>query len=182
MNINKLLSTEERVKILKDILYKENMLRVSEVSNRLGLSKGLVSKFFDILTEEGILKKEGMKFRILENKDLIALKILLNLNSFDLRIFKMFEFIKGAGFYGSFVKGLNTEESDTDLYVLIEDTSDENLAKITRKLKEKDRRINPLYLTEEKIKVLKEEDKVFYYSLIFGSINIYGKEIEELRI
>lgn len=182
MNIYKLLSTEERIKILEDILYKEKLLGVSEVAERLNLSKGLVSMFFDILVEETILRKTGIKFEVLKNIDVAALKILLNLNSFDTSVLKKFEFVKGVGLYGSFVKGENTEESDIDIYVLIEDTRDENLAKLTKELKRKDAKINPLYLTEDKLRILKKEDTVFYHSLIFGSINIYGKGIEAIEL
>lgn len=182
MNIYKLLSTEERIRILEDILYKEELLGVSDVAERLNLSKGLVSMFFDILVEERILEKTGIKFKVLKNIEVTTLKILLNLNSFDTNVLEKFKFVKGVGLYGSFIKGENTEESDIDIYVLIKDTSEENLAKLTKELKRKNAKINPLYLTEDKLRTLEKEDTVFYHSLIFGSINIYGKGIEEIEL
>lgn len=105
---------------------------------------------------------------------------MLNLESFDAKIFKKYSFIKSAGLYGSFTKGKNTEESDIDLWILMEKTKEEYLAKLTNDLKKKFKGIKPLYLTEEKLKTLKKEDTIFYYSLIFGSITIYGDEFETI--
>ncbi len=180
MNIYKILSSKERQKILEDILYKEGEISVSKVSSRLNLSKGLVSDYFKILVNEYILKRNGGKYVVQDNLNVKALKILLNLNRFNWKFFEEFDFVRGAGLYGSFVKGGNTEDSDIDLYVLVEESEEENLAELTGKLNELDERINPLYLTEDKIKHLKNEDAVFYHSLVFGSINIYGVGIEEI--
>jgi len=181
MNIHRLLSTKERVMILKFVLYKTSPLYVNEVAKDLELSKGLVSKLFGILSRENILKKINNKFTVQNNISTRAVKILLNLDDFDTNIFKKFKFVKGAGVYGSFVKGKNTEESDIDLWILVvDDAREEDLAKLTNKLKKKYGNIKPLYLTKKKIKILKKEDVVFYHSLVFGSINVYGEEIETI--
>lgn len=181
MNIHRLLSTKERVRILKFVLYKTSPLYVNEVAKNLGLSKGLVSKFFSILSRENILKKTNNKFTVQDNLNTSAIKILLNLDNFDTNTFKKFKFVKGVGLYGSFVKGKNTEESDIDLWVLVgHDAQEENLARLTNELKKKHGNIKPLYLTKKKIKILKKEDVVFYHSLVFGSINIYGEELETI--
>lgn len=179
MNIYKILSSKERQGILEDILYKEKALRVNEVASRLNLSKGLVSGFFNLLATEGILRKDGNEFRVQDNLCVSAIKILLNFTGFNPNIFRKYKFVIGAGFFGSFVKGDNTEESDIDLYILIEDTTENNLAKITKELKKENSKINPLYLTQEKINDLNDNDPVFYHSLVFGSIRIYGKGIDE---
>jgi predicted nucleotidyltransferase len=180
MNIQKLLSTKERIMILKFALYKTSVFGVSDAAKSLRLSKGLVSKFFYILARENILKKKNNKFMVQDNPSTRAIKILLNLDDFEANIFEKFKFVKGAGLYGSFVKGKNTEGSDVDLWVLIDNTQEERLASLTNELKKKHENIKPLYLTREKIKTLKKEDAVFYYSLVFGSINVYGEEIEEI--
>jgi len=180
MNIHKILSTKERVRMLKSILYKTNLLGVSEVARDAGLSKGLVSKFFDILNKENILKKTNSKFLVQDNMNTMAVKMLLNFDAFDVNIFEKFKFVKGAGLYGSFVKGKNTEGSDIDLWLLVDNPQEEALAKLTDELKKKNGNIKPLYLTREKIKTLRREDAVFYYSLVFGSINVYGEGIETI--
>lgn len=182
MNIHTLLSTKERVSMLEYLLYKTEDLAISGVARDLGLSKGLVSKFFGILTRENILTKAGRKFAV-RQKGLgtRAIKMLLNIGSFDAGMFGKFAFVRGAGLYGSLVKGENTEGSDIDLWLLINKTSDENLARLTNELKKRyGEKIKPLYLTEEKINVLKREEAVFYHSLVFGSVNVYGEEIETI--
>jgi len=180
MNTHKLLSTKERIKILRYVLYKKEHLSVNRIANELRLSKGLVSKFFDILTKEGIIKRKKNEFLIQNNLKTKAIKILLNLDSFDTKIFDKYKFVKSAGLYGSFVKGENTQDSDIDLWVFIEKTKDEYLSKLTNELKRKYNNIKPLYLTKEKLKILKKEDAIFYCSLIFGSITIYGEKIETI--
>lgn len=180
MNISELFSTKERVKLLGFTIYKLGNLNINKVATELKLSKGLVSKFFDILVKEKILKRTKNNFLVQDNLNTKAIKVLLNLTSFDTRIFSNHKFVKSAGLYGSFVKGENIEESDIDLWIAIEKTNEENLAKLTNELKRKYRNVKPFYLTKEKLKVLKKEDTVFYFSLIFGSIIIYGEKIETI--
>lgn len=52
------------------------------------------------------------------------------------------------------------------------------LAKLSNELNRYYKNLNPLFLTKEKIEMLKKEDSLFYHSLIFGSINLYGEELE----
>lgn len=180
MNLTKLFSTPERVKILRHILYKTEQFGVNKIARELKLSKGLISKFFDILSKESVLKKINSKFRMQDNLKVKAVKLLLNLTGFNSEIFKRYKFVRSAGLYGSFVKGENTMESDIDLWVLIEKAREENVAKLTSELKRTYGNIKPLYLTREKLAVLKKEDTVFYYSIVFGSITIYGEKIETI--
>ncbi|MBW2990648.1 hypothetical protein KY348_03000, partial [Candidatus Woesearchaeota archaeon] len=63
-------------------------------------------------------------------------------------------------------------------WIKIKKTNETELSKLTNELKRKNEKIKPLYLTKEKIENLKKEDKIFYCSLIFGSIILYGEEIE----
>lgn len=176
MNINSLLSSKERIKILNYILYKTAPLSVSKTAKELNLSKALISQFFQTLKKEKIMNNKN---EIKSNLNTKALRILLNLNSFNTKIFNK-QFIKAAGLYGSFVKGENTEESDIDLWVLTENAKEEQLAKLTNKLKEKYRNIKPLYLTKEKLQILRNKDKLFYHSLVFGSLTIHGGKLEEV--
>ena len=67
------------------------------------------------------------------------------------------------------------------MWILIDDrVSQEELARLSKELKRKYGNVSPIYLTENKLRTLKEKDKVFYYSLVFGSINIYGEKIERI--
>jgi predicted nucleotidyltransferase len=180
MNISELLSTKERVKILEFILYQRGFLSVSRVAHDLRVSKGLVSKFLNMLRKEKILIKTKNQFLVADHLNTKTVKILLNLNRFDPIIFRKYEFVCGAGLYGSFVTGENTEESDIDLWIIMEDTRDENIAKLTTELKKTYRNMKPLYLTKEKLQILKKEDATFYHSLVFGSITVYGEKIETI--
>jgi len=180
MDIPGLFSSKERLKILRFVINKTEPLNVNNIASRLKISKGLVSKFFNILVKEGILKRTKNRFSMQDNKNVKATKIMLNLESFDTRIFRKYGFVKSAGLYGSFIKGENTEKSDIDLWVLMEKTEDEHLAKLTNELKTKYGNIKPIYLTTEKLKILKKEDTVFYYSLFFGSIIVYGEKFEPI--
>ncbi len=178
MNIESIASTKERIKILNNIMYRSDILSVNSIAKSTNLSKGLVSKYFDLLKKEGILKKKNGKFLVNNTVQAKAIKILLNLNNFDVEFFSKYCNIKSVGLYGSFVKGTNTEDSDIDLWILVD--SEKNLPKITSDLLRRFYNVKPLYLTKQKLNLLKNEDKVFYYSLIFGSIVVYGDGIEAI--
>ncbi|HEC87527.1 MAG TPA: winged helix-turn-helix transcriptional regulator [Thermoplasmatales archaeon] len=178
IKMHQLFSTEERIKILANILYKEGEIGITEVAREVGVSKGLVSSFFRILTREKILSKRKRRFMVNDNARVKALKILFNLYKFDENLFRKFDFVRGAGLYGSFVKGENSTDSDIDMWILIDKASEEELARLSRKLKEKYGKVRPLYLTKRKLRLLKEKDEVFYHALAFGSIPIYGERIE----
>ncbi len=179
MNICDLFSTKERVKILGNIIYSTEPLRVNKVAEEARLSKGLISKYFDILAKNNVLEKTDSGFLVKKNIYVKALRILLNLCSINTGLFKKYMFVKGAGIYGSFVKGTNTEKSDIDMWIFISKTNDEKMANLSKKLKEMGN-VKPLYLTREKLERLKKNDEIFYHSLVFGSITIYGEEIEKI--
>lgn len=178
MNISKVFSTEERVRILEYIIFSEDAISAVNVAKDLKLSKALISKFFDILAKEGILKRSKSKVLVLDNVYARAVKILLILNSFNPRLFEKYKFVKGVGLYGSCAKGKNVKGSDIDLWIKIKKAKEVELAKLTSELERRYEEIKPLFLTEEKVKVLKDKDPVFYHSLLFGSIIVYGEEIE----
>jgi len=176
IEISKLASTEERIKILEEILYLSEV-KVSETARKLNLSKGLVSKYFDILVNEKMLKKKENIFLIANNSKTKAMKIMLNVLSIP-QIFSKYKFVKAVGLYGSSAKGTNTKESDIDLWIKIEKTKDEEIAKLNSELSNKIEGVALLVLTDEKIKELKKSDLTFYHSLYFGSIILYGEENE----
>lgn len=178
MNLNNIFSTKERIKILNNIIYLQGPISPAGVAKELGLSKGLISKFFNILIKERVLTKPRNKVLIPNNVYTKAIKIMLTLNSFNPNIFKRYGFVEGVGLYGSCAKGTNIKGSDIDLWIKIKKTEEAKLAKLTNELKRRYGEINPIFLTKEKINILKEKDRVFYYSLAWGSIIIYGEEIE----
>jgi predicted nucleotidyltransferase len=182
MNIHILLSTKERVRILEAVLYGNGPVRVSAVSRETGLSKGLVSKILDILAMEKILNRQGRAYAVNDCPSTRGLKILLNLSSFDADVFRKFPFVKGAGIYGSFAKGENTEGSDIDLWVLVGAADVTALARLTAALREMDDRINPYYLTDAKRERLMREDPLLYPALYYGSIDVWGEGLDAVQL
>ncbi|MEW6416866.1 MAG: nucleotidyltransferase domain-containing protein [Nitrospirota bacterium] len=167
-------STRERIRILETVIYKRDNISVNNIANQLKLSKGLVSKYFDILVKEGIAKKSNGKFVINNSSVTKGIRILLNINHISTKIFEKYPFIKSVGLYGSCAKGENNEDSDVDLWIMIGETSEEKQAALTSELNKAIKNLRILFLTDKKIEKLKKEDTLFYHSLAFGSIIIYG--------
>ena len=176
MNLSELLSTKKREEILSEILFREEQISVAAISKSIKLSKGFVSRFFVMLTRQKIMKKSKKKYAVADNFNVRILKILFNLKQFSGFNFKKYTFVKGVGLYGSCAKGENSESSDVDICIAVETIEEENLAKLTRALKNKSGKISPLYVTKEKLEVLKKDDPLFFYSIIFGSIKLYGED------
>ncbi|UCC40799.1 MAG: nucleotidyltransferase domain-containing protein [Candidatus Aminicenantes bacterium] len=177
MNLSKLLSSRERELILNDVLFKQDYISVAKVSQSLKVSKGFVSRFFSLLAKEKILKKSKKKYFVLDNLKVRLLRILFNLRLFSDFKFGKYPFVRGAGIYGSCAKGENNEDSDIDIWIKIDKKDERELAKVTGSMKKLSARISPLYLSQEKLKVLRKEDPPFYRSIIHGSIKLYGENI-----
>ncbi len=178
MNFDKILSTKERIKILESIILKESRFGVNEIANEVKLSKGLVSKYFEILAKEKILRKKKRKYYVQKNIFVKSLKIMFNLTRINLKIFKKYKFIEAAGIYGSCARGTNTENSDLDIWIKVDNLNQKLIPKLISELRKKVETIKILLLDNKKLEVLKKEDPLFYYSLYFGSVLIYGEENE----
>ncbi|MBI4991436.1 nucleotidyltransferase domain-containing protein [Candidatus Gottesmanbacteria bacterium] len=172
--MEKIFSTKERIKILKAVIFSEQPIRVNVVAARLKISKGLVSKYFDVLLREGIAKKSNGKYLIVDSAVTKGTKILLNVADIDTGIFKKLDFVEAVGLYGSCAKGENTDESDVDLWIKVKDESDEKAASLSAQMNKKIKNVKPLFLTTKKIEKIKKGDELFYHSLAFGSIILYG--------
>jgi len=178
VNIYRLFSTKERIDILKYIIYLEREFGVIETAKKLKISKGLVSKYFRILIDEKIIKRKGTKFLVTNHSLVKGIRIMFNLQNIEPKLFKKYNFVKAAGLYGSCSKGSNTVNSDVDLWIMIDKASDEELSHFTSDLRKQNENLKILLLNKEKIDHMKKKDPLFYYSLYFGSIIIYGAEDE----
>jgi len=167
-------STKQRIKILESIIYCTESISVNSTANKNKLSKGLVSKYFDILTSKGVLKKENGKYVVTNNSITKGIRILFNIANIDMRIFKRHQFVKSVGLYGSCAKGDNTLESDIDIWIRIEETEDEQLASLSAAINKKMNQAKVLFLTKDKIKKMQKNDELFYHSLVFSSIIVFG--------
>ncbi|CUX77521.1 nucleotidyltransferase domain-containing protein [Thermococcus chitonophagus] len=179
--MHELLSTKERIKILSYVLELE-IVGVEETAKKLGISKGLVSKVFHMLEKEGIAKKKGGKFRILDSPKTRELKRFLNFLILYPKLSQLKEdWIKSLGVYGSFSRGENRRDSDVDIWIYAEKEDIMKSAKLQRKLRDVlERNVDLLVLTPEKVKRLKKDDPIFYYSLVYGSMIIWGESLERL--
>ena len=169
-----LFSTSQRIKILGAVIFRTGSVSVNNIASQLGLSKGLVSKYFQILLKEQILKKEKGKLVVADNASVKAVKILLNLRRIDTRIFSKYPFVTAVGLYGSCARGENTEDSDVDLWVRVKDVEETKIASLTSEINKKIKNAKLLFLSDKKIEKLRKEDIMFYHSLSFGSIILYG--------
>lgn len=177
MNLSKLFSSEEREAVLAEILLKKDKISVAETARNLGISKGFVSRYLAILKKEKILKKANGDYFVDANLDVRLLRIILSLKHFAQFDFRKYPFVTGVGIYGSCVKGENSEDSDIDLWIKISKRNEFALAELSTALKKKFKNVSPLYLTDEKLKILEKEDVPFLHSLVFGSIKIYGDDL-----
>ncbi|MCL4457293.1 MAG: nucleotidyltransferase domain-containing protein [Nitrospirae bacterium] len=169
-----LFSTSERIKILEAVIFRTGSVSVNNIASQLGLSKGLVSKYFQILLKEQILKKEKGKLVVADSTSVKAVKILLTVKRIDTRIFDKYPFVTAVGLYGSCARGENTEDSDVDLWVKIKDVEETKIASLTSEMNKKIKNAKLLFLSDKKIEKLRKEDIMFYHSLSFGSIILYG--------
>lgn len=176
MNTEKLFSTKERIAILQDVIFSEKEIGVNEVAKRLGLTKGMISKYLDILVTENLLERKHTKFIIKNTIETKILKIIFNLQGINTGIFRRYKFVEAAGLYGSCAKGTNTSSSDTDVWIKIHKTDNEKLAKLTSELRKNIKNVKILILDDKKLETLKKDDPLFYYSLFFGSVIVYGEE------
>jgi len=176
VEIDKLFSTSKRIKVLNSIILKKNLLSVNNIASTLNLSKGFVSLYFCVLKKTGIVKKINEKYKVVNSNITKAIRILLTISNIDTSIFKKYDFVKSAGLYGSCVKGENTEESDIDIWVKINVTVDEKIASLTSEINKKIKKAKLLFLTDKKLEIIKKDDELFYHSLVFGSIILYGEE------
>ena len=179
MNIQKMFSTNERIKILNYIMEDPTeTYRVNDVSRKLKLSKGIVSGYFNLLLKQNILKKKGNIFLVNLNPLSRTIKILLNLNEIDIKpVLKLKP--KAVGLYGSWAQGTNNKESDIDLWIRFDKTiKQEKIAEAQGKMRDKLKyEVNILCLDPERLEKIKR-DKLFFHSLVFGSIILYGEGLE----
>ena len=84
-----------------------------------------------------------------------------------------------VGVYGSFARGENTEDSDLDIWIVVDSYPNEReVARVEKEIsKETGKQTHLLILTREKIERLRKEDPVFYCELV-NSFVIWGEGIE----
>ncbi|WP_297471278.1 nucleotidyltransferase domain-containing protein [Thermococcus sp.] len=179
--MHELLSTEERIKVLQYVLERD-VVGVEEVARATGMSKGLVSKVLSLLVKHGVAKKRGRKFTIPETPKKRELKRFLNFMVIYPKLIALKkDWIVSLGIYGSFARGENKPESDLDVWAFTKKPGISKSAKLKRELERAvGREVNLLVLTPNRLRALRENDPVFYYSLVYGSMVIWGESLDRV--
>lgn len=92
------------------------------------------------------------------------------------------DWMLGLGVYGSFASGENREDSDIDVWVFARKEELLKSARLKRKISElTDREVDLIVLTPSRLSRLQKEDPIFYYSLVYGSIVIWGERLDRIQ-
>lgn len=173
--IHRIASTENRERILEYIL-ERNEFGVEEVSDALGISKGLVSLYLKDLLELSLLEKRGRKFFLKPGTELRETKRFLNFWTLRDKILSLREeWVLALGVYGSFARGENRPESDLDVWILVEKNEPLRVMEFKEKLETvTGREVDLIVLTREKLSRLKEENPYLYWSIKLSSLVLWG--------
>jgi predicted nucleotidyltransferase len=173
------ISNKTRKKLMLYLLENvEKEIRVRSIAKECNVTPGFVSRFINSLEKDIFVKRKRIN---LANPELRALKILFNIE----RIKIAYEFLKkefdilGIGVYGSWANGTNTSASDVDLWILVKnDLKSIDSSNIRNAIRDKIGKVelNLVFLTKEKLEMLKKKDPVFFYTL-FHSFHIGGEMI-----
>ncbi len=173
--------SRERERIVKYLMDNPTKnIRVRELAKALRISPAHVSRSLKLLRKDRVIMDNKVN---LSNPYTRALKILFNVKKLvDTGITEIFRRsgVSGAGVYGSWATGTNYEDSDLDIWIKVNKHPGEiKIATISAEIR-KILRVNVqiLVLTPERLERLKKDDPVFYYSLVFGSIVLYGEAVE----
>jgi len=175
------LLSEKKNRILEFIMDNPTKeIKIRELARELGVSHAYISKILKILISYKMLKNNKVD---LSNPYVRALKIFFNVKKLvEKDVIKRLKELKAtsAGIYGSWANGTNNEDSDLDIWIKTDKQIDEmKVASILNKIRRViGKNVQILVLTKERIEKLKKEDPIFYYSLVFGSIILYGEGIE----
>lgn len=177
-----LFSSPERFKILDFVLSNPGKeFKVRETARELNLSPMAVSKTFKLLIKKKVFYEAGKVD--LSNAVTRALKIFLNVNKLDSislnkKIRSSVKSCISAGLYGSWANGTNNSDSDIDLWIKAKKKDEDSILKVRRFVRTKlGFEANVLLLNESDVEKLRENDFVFYCSLI-NSFVLFGDGID----
>ncbi len=180
MDLPKLFSTRERVKILGFLLeHPSAKINMNKLARDLKLSPGQIHKYITILRQEKIVVDDQLK----ESYVTYSLRRLWNIKKIqDADIPKIarryFPKFKGLGIFGSWAKGDNKEESDLDIWLKLDfEPTDLEVAE-AKKAMEKSIRANLdiVIASPKRLKHLHETSDIFYFSL-YNGITVWGEEL-----
>lgn len=179
MNLLNFINSESKRRMAAVVLTASSPLSVNDTARAAGVSRGLVSLYFHHLTNGNILRKVKGKYNLNDGPAVHLLRLAYNLSLLPTgKYFSRYRQVDSAGIYGSWVKGTNTAHSDVDLWIKTKTRDLGRTLALSGALKKRLGDVTILYLTPAKLKAMKARDPVFYYSLVFGSLILYGNGIE----
>ena len=191
MRFSEIFSTSKRQKLLQHLLLEQApdaQVGVEETARKLSLSKGLVSKYFDILAQEGILKKYNKFYIDKNNYRVHTLRKLVSIALIDLAgMLKDPEFldvVEGVGVYGSWARGENvagSEAADLEIWIRVSRNPGEgvvsDLASILSKKIPAHCGVSTIILPPHKVRVMRQKNPEFYSRLKYESVILWGKSL-----
>src|SRR3989338_4004232 len=100
MNLERLTSTIQRLAILNAVVFATKPLSVNALAQQLSVSKGLVSRYLDLLVHERLGRKVNGKFTVMAVAPMVkGLKILLTIKRLKTGLFKKYPFVHAVGLY-----------------------------------------------------------------------------------
>ncbi len=162
-----LLSTQGKVRLLSHLLKRAgNPIRIRATASELGVAPSFVSNYVKLLRAEKIVIANQVDISAPQTR---LLKSFLNLSPVMAALPQVKKLVQyaGIGVYGSWHSGTNTETSDLDLWISVEQAPPISIqAKISKTIRETaDAEPSIMYLTKKSLSELKAKDLVFYLSL-----------------
>lgn len=156
-------------------LFHENPLQEMherEVVRRAKISKGSANEILKQLSEVHILernRKGRMVFYRLNLRNAVArqFKILLNVYSLNKFVESAMPICKEIILFGSCSKGIDTEESDIDIFVLTNE-KDKVRSELNACQKKIGRKISPIIVNSNEYAKLRKNDKPLYERILKG--------------
>lgn len=179
MNSISALLTRRNLEILE--LISQQSLALREIAEQLKCSPGKVHQAIAVFKGFEIIKTERKKGRLIispnkENPLYQKIKALININKIlNARTYSKIAKIGICGVYGSYSRGTDDAESDIDL-LIVTGKKELGLRDDIRSLEnELNKKINPLIMTEQKLKMLEQQDKEFFIRLKLTMTQLNGE-------
>lgn len=171
-----LFKSPERISILR-MLSRREKVSVQSITRENSVSKGLVSLYLNFLVDNHLLTRDNRAFHRKDDSLWRTIKLLLNLDLL-LPALDLPPWARGIGIYGSWARGTNKDESDLDLWVLVDRYTKDlefSVAELDRDLSNVTHcEVHSIILTREKLDVLARSDRPFYENLMNDAITLKG--------
>ncbi|HBQ21029.1 MAG TPA: hypothetical protein DD708_03730 [Deltaproteobacteria bacterium] len=156
-----------------------------ELSKNLTISPAHVNRLCHALRKRQILNvssQENRKFFELNYQCLLTRELLRFITVIKIKNSKYFRKLGEIcpfGVFGSFSEGMQTKESDLDLWVFSDRSFEKKIRLIINDIeKEWEHIINIVYLDKNKLEIMKKNDPEFYYRLRSQSLTERGDIFE----